>query len=179
MKIPLAPRHIAGLLVAAVLLCGAGLLVWRETSAPSIPHVQVVVASDGAVMVAGVPGRSMRARIQDGRFWNGSSATAPALVDFLRGARLAEGRMGTFDGRALVVVDDHASFQIAKMLIASARTSYSEVTYIDGPVSELPPRHGVDQARPPAAYIKDCSTRPTPAECRAPPPVGGAQRKVQ
>jgi hypothetical protein len=50
-------------------------------------------------------------------------------------------------------------------VIASARTSYPQVTYVDGVVSELPPHHGVDQARAPAAYIKDCSVRPVPPGC--------------
>lgn len=149
-------------LTSVRLAIGIGVLVvaaaigWRAAVPARAAHVQIVLASDGALMVAGVPGRSMRAQIQDHRFWNGSSATSAHLVDFLHGARLAEGRWGTYDGRAVVIVDDHASFQIAKMLIASARESYPDVSYVDGAVTELPPV---------GEYLKDCSTRPLPPGC--------------
>lgn len=150
-----------GIVVCCAVALGAGVLVSQFVRSKPVPHVQVVLASDGAVMVAGVPGRSMRSQVQNHAFWNGQSTTSSQLAEFLSVARHTEERAGTFDGRVLLIVDDHASFQILKMLVASARTSYPEVTYMNGPVVELPRRGpGADKS-----FIKDCSARPPPPGC--------------
>lgn len=164
MKIPIPSRRAAGLAVAIVLILAS--IVWRVSRPAPTPHVQIVLASDGAVMIAGVPGRSMRSQIQNPTFWNGKDATSPRLVDFLKIAKFLEQQHKTYDGRAGVIVDDHASFEIARMLLESTRTSYPDVYFVHGQVAELPARGGgADKPRPVESYVKDCSTNPPPPGC--------------
>jgi hypothetical protein len=170
-----------GILVCCALALGGGVLArYLLRSAPAA-HVQIVLASDGSLLVAGVPGRSMRTRIQNPTIWDGQAKTSKYLVDWLRNAAYAEKRGGTFDGAATVIVDDHASFLMAKMLIASTRAIYPTVGYLNGPVDLLPVQHGADGYKDPASYIKDCSAIPMPAGCvgELHPKVEGSPKPLQ
>jgi hypothetical protein len=163
MKVP--SRRVVGM-IAAIALLGAGLFGWWVTRPDAAPHVQVVLASDGSLMVAGVPGRSMRSRIQSPAIWDGQTAESRYLVLWLRAAATAEQQAGTYDGRAVVVVDDHASFQILKMLVASTREAYPKASYVNGAVTLLPRRGpGADKVQPLESYVKDCSVKPVPPGC--------------
>lgn len=156
-------RQVLGVLFGLLLIVGS-VIGWRAAHLPKPAHVQIVLASDGALVVVGAPGRSLRARIQDPKVWDGQTQTSTFLAAWLLAAARADAAAGTFDGQVLVIVDDHASFQIAKMLVRTAAASYPKVSYVNGEVDMLPPtRRGVvEPAQPVENWIKDCSN---PKDC--------------